>query len=102
MRSAGITISQKLVLTKDFIKTADNFIILFDASSSMKEKYKGTDMTRVQVAKKLLKNAAARLPDLGDNAGLYLYTPFKAVYPMQPFNRAKFASAVDQLPQAGP
>jgi OOP family OmpA-OmpF porin len=38
------------------------------------------------------------LPDLGYNAGLYLYTPFKTIYMMQKYDRDKFAAAIDQLP----
>jgi OOP family OmpA-OmpF porin len=92
-------IVEKVVHKEDFIKTADNFIILFDSSSSMKEFVdKGTKETKYDVVKKILGERQRILPDLGYNAGLYLYTPFQEVYPMGPYDSAKFASAIDNLP----
>jgi len=87
-----------VVVTKELIKTADNFIVLFDSSSSMKEPFQNTGLTMLDAAKKLLKDRNEILPDLGYNAGLYLFTPFKPVYMMQKYDRDKFAAAIDQLP----
>jgi OOP family OmpA-OmpF porin len=92
-------IVEKVVQKEDFIRTADNFIILFDSSSSMKEFVnKGTKETKYDVVKKILGERQRILPDLGYNAGLYLYTPFQEVYPMAPYDSAKFAAAIDNLP----
>lgn len=91
----------------DIVKTADNFIVLFDSSSSMGTPYKGTNMTKIEVEKKILKDRNEKLPDLKFNAGLYTFTPktgslsFKALkpyYEMKPYNKAAFAKAIDQLP----
>jgi OOP family OmpA-OmpF porin len=87
-----------VVVTKELIKTADNFIVMFDSSSSMKEPFQNTGLTMLDAAKKLLKDRNEILPDLGYNAGLYLFTPFKPVYMMQKYDRDKFAAAIDQLP----
>lgn len=38
-------------------------------------------------------------PDLGYNFGLYLYTPWKAIYPVQKYDRDKFARALETLPE---
>ena len=90
---------KNIVQKEQFIKTADNFIIMFDASSSMLEPYaKDTSMTRYDVAKKILKQRGDDIPDLGYNAGLYLYTPWTEVYPVQPYDPMQFAQAVDSLP----
>ena len=92
-------IVEKVVKKEDFIRTADNFIILFDSSGSMKEFVnKGTKETKYDVVKKILGQRQRMLPDLGYNAGLYLYTPFQEVYPMGPYDPAKFAAAIDNLP----
>ena len=92
-------IVQKVVQKEDFVKTADNFIIMFDSSSSMKEFInKGTKETKYDVVKKILAERQKAVPDLGYNAGLYLYTPFQEVYPMGPYDPAKFAAAIDNLP----
>jgi len=88
-----------VMVTKKLIKTADNFIVMFDSSSSMKAPFKDTGLTTLDAAKKLLKDRNALLPDLGYNAGLYLYTPFKPLYTMQKYDRDKFAAAINQLPE---
>jgi len=87
-----------VVITEEIIKTADNFIVLFDSSSSMKAPFKDTGLTTLDAAKKLLKDRNEILPDLGYNAGLYLFTPFTPIYMMQKYDREKFAAAIDQLP----
>ena len=90
---------KKIVVKDQFVKMADNFLILFDASDSMKRQYKkGVPGSRYEVARKVLKEKMGQLPDLGYNAGLYLYTPYKEVYPMGSFDKGQFAQAVDSLP----
>jgi OOP family OmpA-OmpF porin len=92
-------IVEKVVQKDDFIRTADNFIILFDSSSSMKDTFrKGDPQTKYDAVRKILADRQRVLPDLGYNAGLYLFTPFQEVYPMQPYDPAKFAAAIDSLP----
>jgi OOP family OmpA-OmpF porin len=93
-------IKQSVVKKEQFIKMADNFIILFDTSSSMADPVrKGSAQTQYDVAKAFLNRGNIRLPDLGYNAGLYQFSPNKFVYPMGPYDRVKFAQAIDSLPQ---
>ena len=87
-----------VVITENIIKTADNFVVLFDSSSSMKAAFKDSGLTTLDAAKKFLKDRNEMLPDLGYNAGLYLLTPFKPIYMMQKYDRDKFDAAIDQLP----
>ena len=90
---------KKIVVEDQFVKMADNFLILFDASDSMKRQYKkGVPGSRYEVARKVLKQKIGQLPNLGYNAGLYLYTPYKEVYPMGSLDKNRFAQAVDSLP----
>jgi OOP family OmpA-OmpF porin len=89
---------QNIITEEQLVRLADNFIVLFDASSSMDKPYKDTNMTRYDVAKKILKERNDLLPELGYNAGVYLYTPWKEIYPVQPYDTAKVASAIDSLP----
>jgi OOP family OmpA-OmpF porin len=89
---------QKIIVEEQLVRLADNFIVMFDASSSMAEKYKDTDTSRYDIAKKILKERNALLPELGYKAGLYLYTPWKVVSPMQTYDRTKVAAAIDTLP----
>lgn len=92
-------IRQKIIVNTDLIKTADNAIFLFDSSSSMNKPYKDTGMTRYEVAKKTLMERNTYFPDLGHTFGFYLYTPWKEIYPVQKYDRAKFAKALESLPQ---
>ena len=92
-------IQGKILTQFDFVKNADNYIVLFDSSKTMQETLPGTTQSKLAVAKQLLKARNELLPDLGFNAGLYLYTnPFQAVYSVQRYNRALFRDAIDQLP----
>jgi len=89
----------KTVATEQLVKTADNAIILFDASfATMKAKYRDTEMTRYDIARKILEETNEYLPDLGYNIGLYSYTPWNPLYPMQRYDREKFAEALKALP----
>jgi hypothetical protein len=81
---------QRVVVEEDFIKMADNFLILFDTSSSMAEYVdKGAKVTKYDIARKILKEKLAQLPNLGYNAGLYTFAPYKALYPMGPLDKGK-------------
>ena len=53
----------------NLVKTADNFIVLFDSSSSMNDPYLKTGMSKLEAAKEILKEKNKTLPDLGYNAG---------------------------------
>jgi len=85
----------------ELVKTADNFIILLDSSSSMNEPYSNTSMSRLDAAKEILKEKNKTLPDLGYNTGLYLVSNFKPIYMLQKFDREKASAALDQLPTKG-
>lgn len=94
-------IEKEILTLVDYVKVADNFIIMFDSSGSARKNVPGTDMSRIDMARQVLKERNLLLPNLGYNAGLYLYTPFKAVYKMQPYDRERFAAAIDKLPNHG-
>lgn len=91
----------------DIVKTADNFIVLFDSSGSMGELYRDTGKKKIDLAKAIMEIRNADLPDLKFNAGLYTYAPqsisistktLKPYYKMQPYDKAKFAEAIGRLP----
>ncbi|MGD9338580.1 MAG: OmpA family protein [Syntrophobacterales bacterium] len=88
---------ERVRMVEEVVKTADNFIVLFDASGSMQDLYKDTNMKKIDLAKAMFKQRAASYPDLDWNAGLYLYTPWKSFYEMQPFDKAKFGAAIDSM-----
>jgi OOP family OmpA-OmpF porin len=92
-------IQKNVVREENFIKLADNFIVLFDASNSMKRQYeKNLPESRYEIARKILKEKINQIPDLGYNAGLYLYTPYKELEPMGPLDKMGWTEAVDSMP----
>ncbi len=92
-------IVKKVVVEENFIKLADNFIVLFDASNSMRRQYKkNAPESRYEIARNILKEKVTKLPRLGYNAGLYLYTPHAELKPMAPLDRMGWADAVDSMP----
>lgn len=90
----------------DFIKTAENFMVLCDVSSSMGgAPYKKTGLKRIDIQRIILKIRNAEFPALSYNAGLYTFTgefmkstALKPFYEMKPYNKAEFDKAIDQLP----
>jgi len=88
---------ERVRVVEEVVKVADNFIVLFDASGSMQDQYKFAGQKKIDLAKQIYEARTSRLPDLDWNAGLYLYTPWKSFYEMQPFNKEAFVEALDQL-----
>ncbi|MFO7738520.1 MAG: OmpA family protein [Desulfatiglandaceae bacterium] len=89
---------EKVTLEERYVKTADNFIVLFDTSASMGETYKDTGLKKVEVAKNILKERNELLPELDWNVGLFTYTPFKSYLDMQPYFKTQANAAIDRLP----
>ncbi len=85
-----------------FVKLADNFIILYDSSSSMKAT--SGDQTRLDIERQILNEKNATLPALDWQAGIYTFTPgfgkeaFKSYLPMQTFDKGAFTSTIETLP----
>ena len=90
---------KKVVVEENFIKTADNFLILFDTSSSMVEFVdKGAKITKYDQAREILKQKLGQLPDLGYKSGLYTFAPYGEIYPMGSFDKGRYTEAVNSLP----
>jgi OOP family OmpA-OmpF porin len=98
VKTEEVVTGADVVIVEKYIRTADNFIILYDASGSMSRPYEDTGMSMIEAAEKALQEKNALLPDLGFNAGLYLYTPWQVFYEMQPYDKDKFAAAIESLP----
>ncbi len=101
-------IEKKVVVVQDLVRTTDNFIVLFDSSTSTNQMVPGKSISKIQAAKNLLEQRNEWLPELGYQAGLYIYTDFetglgtfKEVYPVQAYDRGRFGAAIEQLPEKG-
>lgn len=94
---------KEVVTETDLIRTVDNFIVMFDSSSSANRMVPGKDISMIQATKQLLKERAEWLPELGYNAGLFNMTSsgHEEIYPILPYNQAAFSAAIDKLPESG-
>jgi len=91
-------IVEEVVVKENFIKQADNFIVLFDTSRSMADNYPASGGQKIEAAREILRQQNAILPDLGWNAGLYVFTPWKKYYEMAPYSKPPYTQAIDSLP----
>ncbi len=98
--AADMAVGEKVI----FRKTADNFIIMYDSSSSTGDSYGATDMMKIAAEKQILKEMFSTLPELDWKAGIYSFTPgwsmsyFKPLLSMRTYNKKEFSGAVDSLP----
>ncbi len=113
--AAEVLVEKETITTRAtevvLVKTADNFIIMYDSSSSMADKYADTDMLEIQAELEILREKNKSLPELKWQAGIYSHTPgtgalksFTTYLPMQTYNKKTFANAINALPAtpAGP
>lgn len=88
------------------VRKADNFLILYDRSGSMAEKYANTVMTKLQAERKILLEKNATLPDMDWQAGVYSFTPGSGVtldavivhHPMQQYEKKMFSWHLIRMP----
>ncbi|UCF93595.1 MAG: OmpA family protein [Desulfobacterales bacterium] len=91
-------IRENVVKKEVLEKAVDNVIVLVDTSSSMAAAHKKYQKTYYELEKEALAAGYSRLPDLGFNVGVYRFTPWSVVYPMQKFDAAAVAEAMQKLP----
>lgn len=86
------------------VRKADNFLVLYDRSGSMAEKYNGTIMTKIQAERKILLEKYATLPDMDWQAGIYSFTPGDSYdnlvvhYPVQQYEKKMFSWKLIKMP----
>jgi OOP family OmpA-OmpF porin len=91
-------IRNKVVSKEVLVRTADNVIVMVDSSGSMAAENKTFKKPYYEVEKEALRAGFERLPDLGYNLGIYKFTPWEVLYPMQKFDAAGAAEALNKLP----
>ncbi len=90
-----------VIKKEQLVRVADNAVFLLDTSSSMNDDLDGTETPMIQVVSNELKRRNSYFPDVGINMGIYTYTGWKEIYPVQPYNREKVAAALDTIPEKG-
>jgi OOP family OmpA-OmpF porin len=87
------------------VRKADNFIILYDRSGSMKDTYAGTVMTELAAERKILIEKNATLPNMKWQAGIYSFTPGRGLdnltvhFPMQAYDKKLFSRTISKMPR---
>jgi OOP family OmpA-OmpF porin len=97
-------IKQNVINKEVLVRAADNVIVLVDSSSSMGETNKTYNKMNYELEREALSSGFQRLPDLGYNIGVYRFTPWEVVFPIQKADPAVVAEALKKLPDkpAGP
>jgi OOP family OmpA-OmpF porin len=91
-------IVDKVVPIEELVKTADNIVVMVDSSASMAAEDKTFHKPYYELEKEALKAGFERLPDLGYNVGIYQFTPWEVLYPMQKFDAATAEEALNKMP----
>lgn len=75
----------------------DNFILFVDQSGSMYMTHEKAKAVKMAVAKQILADMNALIPDLGYKGTLDLFAPFEELQPPVVYNRPTFAAAIDMI-----
>jgi len=94
-------IIEGVVMKEQLVRVADNAIFLLDTSSSMSDKFRDTGKTKLELVESVFTERNRYFPEIGHQFGIYTYTPWKEIYPVQEFNREKVAKALTGLPSEG-
>ena len=92
-------IKENVITTSHLVRTADNVIVMLDTSGSMDLVHKTLQKANYDLEREAITTGVRRLPDLGYNIGIYRFTPWEVLYPMQKFNEAKVLDALKKLPE---
>jgi OmpA-OmpF porin, OOP family len=75
----------------------DNFILFVDQSGSMYATYEKAKAVKMAVAKQILADMNALIPDLAYKGGLDLFAPFQELQAPMVYNRADLAAAIKAI-----
>jgi OOP family OmpA-OmpF porin len=92
---------EAIIREDQLVRVADNAIFLIDTSSSMNEEFRDTGESKLAIATRVFKDRNAYFPEIGHRFGLYEYTPWRVIYPMQTYDREKVAETLEMLPEEG-
>jgi hypothetical protein len=90
-----------VVKKEQLVKVADNAIFLLDTSSSMNDEFRGTKETNIQAVARVINGRNSYFPEIGHQMGIFTYTPWEIIYPVQVYNRANVAAALQKVPKKG-
>ncbi|MFP4071913.1 MAG: VWA domain-containing protein, partial [Desulfovibrionales bacterium] len=80
----------------EYTKKTDNFAVLVDHSASMRWDYQDFG-PKIEIAKELVQQMNQEIPDLDYQGGFYTFAPNTRYLGISPYNKARFADAVQGL-----
>ncbi len=81
------------------VPKVDNFMVLYDASGSMRMEYMDSGARKAELAKEALMAMNEAVPELGYQAGLYTVAPgFQANEDMKRYRTMAYGEAIEKLP----
>jgi OOP family OmpA-OmpF porin len=86
------------VAAEQYVRKVDNFIILVDRSGSMDDKYPGSKLRKITLAKSILDRMNAMIPELGYKGGLSLAAPYKQLQGLENFAVASYGASLAKVP----
>jgi OOP family OmpA-OmpF porin len=81
-----------------FVPKVDNFFILVDRSGSMDEKYPGTKLRKISLAKSILERMNTMIPELGYKGGLNLAASTKQIQALETYAAASYGASIAKVP----
>ena len=86
------------VAAEKYVRKVDNFIILVDRSGSMDDKYPGSKLTKVALAKSILGRMNAMIPELGYKGGLNLAASAKELQALETYAASSYGASIAKVP----
>ena len=90
-----------IVTEEQLVKVADNAIFVMDTSSSMNEKFQDTGKTKLELVLSEFKKRNGYFPNIGHYFGIYKYTPWEVLMPVELYDRDKVAAALNTIGTKG-
>lgn len=79
----------------------DNFIVLFDQSGSMFLTEQGKHPAKAKVGKDIMSALNKRIPELGYNGSVTVFSPDRSLLGPSKFSRESFGQTIENLPESG-
>jgi OOP family OmpA-OmpF porin len=90
-----------VILKDQLVRVADNAIFMIDTSSSTNREFRDSGKSILQITTAEFQKRNNYFPEIGHQFGLYIYTPWEEIFPVQTFEREAVAAALAKIPDQG-
>jgi OOP family OmpA-OmpF porin len=91
-------IIEGVILEHHLVPVVKNAVFMLDSSSSQARQFEDTGESRWHMVREFLKARNSYFPNIGIRMGIYRYTPWTVVYPLEDYSRDGVAAALETLP----